>query len=82
MFFAGCAAVVLVLMIGMVLLCKSCLANKAVLAPGSITNSRIVGSYTLLNNACTYTFKEDGSGYLQQAGGNQYNFTFSLKIQH
>lgn len=78
LFFTGCAAVVFVLIIGIILLCKSCSSNKPATASGSISDSRIIGSYTLSENSCTYTFKEDGSGYLQLTGGSQYNFNFSL----
>ena len=37
-----------------------------------VSDSRIIGSYMLSDNSCTYTFKEDGSGYLQLTGGSQY----------
>ena len=72
LFFAGCAAVVLVLIVGIILLCKSCSSDKPAAASGSISDSRIIGSYMLSDNSCTYTFKEDGSGYLQLTGGSQY----------
>lgn len=78
LFFAGCAAVVLVLIVGIILLCKSCSSDKPATTSGSISDSRIIGSYMLSDNSCTYIFKEDGSGYLQLSGGSQYNFTFSL----
>ena len=47
-------------------------------SPVAASDGRIIGSYMLSDNSCTYTFKEDGSGYLRLAGGNRYNFTFSL----
>ncbi len=78
LFFAACAAVVLVLTVGIILLCKSCSSDKPATASGNISDSRIIGSYMLSDNSYTYTFREDGSGYLRLTGGSQYNFTFSL----
>lgn len=78
LFFVGCAAVVLVLIVGIILICKSCSSDNFAVASGSISDSRIIGSYMLSDNSCTYTFNEDGSGCLQLSGGSQYNFTFSL----
>ncbi len=78
LFFAACFFVVLVLIIGIILLCKSCSLCKNTPVPGSMSDSRIVGSYILSDNSCMYVFKEDGSGYLQLIDGSQYSFTFLL----
>lgn len=78
LFFAACTAVVLVLIVGIILLCRSCSSDKPATASDNISDSRIIGSYALSDDSCTYTFKEDGSGYLQLEGGSQYNFTFLL----
>lgn len=75
LFFAACVAVLLVLIIGIVLLCKSCTSIK----PFTSSDSRIVGSYILSDRSCTYAFQEDGSGYLQLTGGSQYAFNYTLK---
>lgn len=80
--FSVCAAVLLALIIGIILLCKSCSSNIPAEVPDAASDSKsdssIIGSYILSDNSCTYTFKENGSGYLKLPGGSQYNFTFSL----
>lgn len=80
--FSVCTAVLLALIISIILLCKSCSLNIPAEVPDAASDSKsdsnIIGSYILSDNSCTYTFKENGSGYLQLIGGSQYNFTFSL----
>ncbi len=64
--FSVCAAVLLALIIGIILLCKSCSSNIPAEVPDAASDSKsdssIIGSYILSDNSCTYTFKENGSG--------------------
>ena len=83
-FFSACAAILILLILGIVLLCRSCSSGKANdtltgSLSSAVSDSRIVGSYILSDDSCTYVFKEDATGYLQLTGGSQYEFNYILK---
>lgn len=78
-FFSVCAAIFILLTVIIVLICRSCSSRKPAKASGGISDNRIVGSYILSDDSCTYVFKEDSTGYLQLAGGSQYEFNYILR---
>lgn len=74
LFFAVCTGMLLILIVGILLLCKSCALKNS----SEALNRGIIGSFLLSDKSCTYAFKEDGSGYLLLNGGSQYAFTYTL----
>ena len=83
-FFSVCAAILILLTVIIVLICRSCSSGKANdtltgSLSSAVSDSRIVGSYILSDDSCTYVFKADATGYLQLTGGSQYEFNYILK---
>lgn len=62
----------MLLIAGIVLLCRSCGRTE-----GSPRNESIYGSFAMSDKSCVYTFREDGSGDLRLSGA-PYRFRFTL----
>ena len=62
----------MLLIAGIVLLCRSCGHTE-----GSPHNESIYGSFAMSDESCVYTFCEDGSGELRLSGA-PYRFRFTL----
>ncbi len=62
----ACALAAVLLIAGIVLLCRSCGRNEG-----------IYGSFAMSDKSCVYTFREDGSGELWLSGA-PYKFRFTL----
>ena len=71
LFLTACALAAVLLIAGIVLLCRSCGRSE-----GS-TNESIYGSFAMSDRSCVYTFREDGSGELRLSGA-PYKFRFTL----
>lgn len=66
LFLTACALAAVLLIVGIVLLCRSCGRNED-----------IYGSFAMSDKSCVYTFREDGSGELWLSGA-PYKFRFTL----
>lgn len=66
LFLTVCGLAVVLLIVGIVLLCRSCGRNEG-----------IYGSFAMSDKSCVYTFREDGSGELWLSGA-PYKFRFTL----
>ena len=62
----------MLLIVGIVLLCRGCSHTE-----GSTHNESIYGSFAISDRSCVYTFREDGSGELRLSGA-PYRFRFAL----
>lgn len=65
-FLTVCGLAAVLLIAGIVLLCRSCGRNED-----------IYGSFAMSDKSCVYTFREDGSGELWLSGA-PYRFRFTL----
>ena len=68
----ACGLAAVLLIAGIVLLCRSCGHTE-----GSPHNESIYGSFAMSDKSCVYTFREDGSGELRLSGA-PYRFRFTL----
>ena len=68
----ACGLAAVLLIVGIVLLCRSCGRTE-----GSPHNESIYGSFAMSDRSCVYTFREDGSGELWLSGA-PYKFRFTL----
>ena len=66
LFLTACGLAAVLLIAGIVLLCRSCGRNEG-----------IYGSFAMSDKSCVYTFREDGSGELWLSGA-PYKFRFTL----
>ena len=66
LFLTACALAAVLLIAGIVLLCRGCGRNEG-----------IYGSFAMSDKSCVYTFREDGSGELWLSGA-PYKFRFTL----
>ena len=66
LFLTACGLAAVLLIAGIVLLCRSCGRNEG-----------IYGSFAMSDKSCVYTFREDGSGELRLSGA-PYRFRFAL----
>ena len=66
LFLTACGLAAVLLIAGIVLLCRSCGRNEG-----------IYGSFAMSDKSCVYTFREDGSGELRLSGA-PYRFRFTL----
>lgn len=72
LFLTACGLAAVLLIAGIVLLCRSCGRSE-----GSTHNESIYGSFAMSDRSCVYTFREDGSGELRLSGA-PYKFRFTL----
>lgn len=72
LFLTACGLAAVLLIAGIVLLCRSCGRSE-----GSTHNKSIYGSFAMSDRSCVYTFREDGSGELRLSGA-PYRFRFTL----
>ena len=72
LFLTACGLAAVLLIAGIVLLCRSCGHTE-----GSPHNESIYGSFAMSDKSCVYTFREDGSGELRLSGA-PYKFRFAL----
>lgn len=72
LFLTACGLAAVLLIAGIVLLCRSCGHTE-----GSPHNESIYGSFAMSDESCVYTFCEDGSGELRLSGA-PYKFHFTL----
>lgn len=72
LFLTACGLAAVLLIAGIVLLCRSCGRTE-----GSPHNESIYGSFAMSDRSCVYTFREDGSGELRLSGA-PYKFRFTL----
>ena len=72
LFLTACGLAAVLLIAGIVLLCRSCGRTE-----GSPHNESIYGSFAMSDKSCVYTFREDGSGELRLSGA-PYKFRFTL----
>lgn len=72
LFLSACGLAVVLLIAGIVLLCRGCGHTE-----GSPHNESIYGSFAMSDKSCVYTFREDGSGELRLSGA-PYRFRFTL----
>ena len=72
LFLTACGLAAVLLIAGIVLLCRGCGRTE-----GSPHNESIYGSFAMSDKSCVYTFREDGSGELQLSGA-PYKFRFTL----
>ena len=72
LFLTACGLAAVLLIAGIVLLCRSCGRSE-----GSTHNESIYGSFAMSDRSCVYTFREDGSGELRLSGA-PYRFRFTL----
>ena len=72
LFLTACGLVAVLLIVGIVLLCRGCGHTE-----GRSHNESIYGSFAMSDRNCVYTFREDGSGELQLSGA-PYKFRFTL----
>lgn len=69
LFLTACGLAAVLLIAGIVLLCRSCGHTE-----GRSHNESIYGSFAMSDKSCVYTFREDGSGELRLSGA-PYRFT-------
>lgn len=72
LFLTACGLAAVLLIAGIVLLCRGCSHTD-----GSSHNKSIYGSFAMSDKSCVYTFCEDGSGELRLSGA-PYKFRFTL----
>ena len=72
LFLTACGLAAVLLIVGIVLLCRGCGRTE-----GSPHNESIYGSFAMSDKSCVYTFREDGSGELRLSGA-PYRFRFTL----
>ena len=72
LFLTACGLAAVLLIVGIVLLCRGCGHTE-----GSTHNESIYGSFAMSDKSCVYTFREDGSGELRLSGA-PYRFRFTL----
>ena len=72
LFLTACGLAAVLLIAGIVLLCRGCGRTE-----GSPHNESIYGSFAMSDKSCVYTFREDGSGALRLSGA-PYKFRFTL----
>ena len=72
LFLTACGLAAVLLIAGIVLLCRGCGHIE-----GSPHNESIYGSFAMSDRSCVYTFREDGSGELRLSGA-PYKFRFTL----
>jgi len=72
LFLTACGLAAVLLIAGIVLLCRGCGHTE-----GSPRNESIYGSFAMSDKSCVYTFREDGSGELRLSGA-PYSFRFTL----
>lgn len=72
LFLTACGLAAVLLIAGIVLLCRGCGRSE-----GSPRNESIYGSFAMSDKSCVYTFREDGSGDLRLSGA-PYKFRFTL----
>ena len=72
LFLTACGLAAVLLIAGIVLLCRGCGRTE-----GSPRNESIYGSFVMSDKSCVYTFREDGSGELRLSGA-PYRFRFTL----
>lgn len=72
LFLTACGLAAVLLIAGIVLLCRGCGRTE-----GSPHNESIYGSFAMSDKSCVYTFCEDGSGELRLSGA-PYKFRFTL----
>ena len=72
LFLTACGLAAVLLIAGIVLLCRGCGRSE-----GSTHNESIYGSFAMPDKSCVYTFREDGSGELRLSGA-PYKFRFTL----
>ena len=71
-FLTACGLAAVLLIAGIVLLCRGCGRTE-----GSPHNESIYGSFAMSDRNCVYTFREDGSGDLRLSGA-PYKFRFTM----
>ena len=72
LFLTACGLAAVLLIAGIVLLCRGCGRTE-----GSPHKESIYGSFAMSAKSCVYTFREDGSGELRLSGA-PYRFRFTL----
>ena len=72
LFLTACGLAAVLLIAGIVLLCRGCGHTES-----SPCNESIYGSFAMSDKSCVYTFREDGSGELRLSGA-PYRFRFTL----
>ena len=72
LFLTACGLAAVLLIAGIVLLCRGCGRSE-----DSPHNESIYGSFAMSDKSCVYTFREDGSGELRLSGA-PYKFRFTL----
>ncbi len=72
LFLTACGLAAVLLIAGIVLLCRGCGRTE-----DSPHNESIYGSFAMSDKSCVYTFREDGSGELRLSGA-PYSFRFTL----
>lgn len=72
LFLTACGLAAVLLIAGIMLLCRGCGHTE-----GSPHNESIYGSFAMSDKSCVYTFREDGSGELWLSGA-PYRFRFTL----
>ena len=72
LFLTACDLAAVLLIAGIVLLCRGCGHTE-----GSPRNESIYGSFAMSDKSCVYTFREDGSGELRLSDA-PYRFRFTL----
>ncbi len=72
LFLTACGLAAVLLIAGIVLLCRGCGRTE-----GSPHNESIYGSFAMSDKSCVYTFRADGSGELRLSGA-PYRFRFTL----
>ena len=72
LFLTACGLAAVLLIAGIVLLCRGCGHTE-----GSPRDESIYGSFAMSDKSCVYTFREDGSGELWLSGA-PYKFRFTL----
>lgn len=72
LFLTACGLAAVLLIAGIVLLCRGCGRTD-----GNPHNESIYGSFAMSDRNCVYTFREDGSGELRLSGA-PYKFRFTL----
>ena len=72
LFLTACGLAAVLLIAGIVLLCRGCGHTE-----GSTHDENIYGSFAMSDRSCVYTFREDGSGELRLSGA-PYRFRFTL----
>lgn len=72
LFLTACGLAAVLLIAGIVLLCRGCGRTD-----GRSHNESIYGSFAMSDKSCVYTFREDCSGELRLSGA-PYRFRFTL----